>query len=67
MKNQEKTAFPVTANFLAEDHMGLTKREYFSIRILQSLVSKNTFMNDSVYANRAVKLADELLKKLEEK
>lgn len=66
MCNGYEWAFPVN-----DDNAGLTKREYFSIKILQGLIGhgevkiKSTEDAKSI-VNNAVNIADELIIKLDE-
>jgi len=74
MENKNKPAF-ATNGRMHEDAMGLTKREYASIKFMQSLVAKWTHDgryvpaqgggNISDLAKHSIELADELFKQLE--
>jgi len=69
MENGEKSAFGVTlkenGNAFHPDAMGLTKREYFAVLILQNTAQGNV-ADSSIKSNTefAIKYADELLKQL---
>jgi hypothetical protein len=65
----DSQAFPGTYNVRDEVvyELGLSKREYFAGLALQGLLAGRT-TNDSatLFASRAVELADQLIKKLDE-
>jgi len=66
MKNKEKYIYPIT-NEVPEGFEGLTKREYFAGLVLQGILAKEGY-NFSLYsmiADISVKIADELLERLE--
>ena len=58
-------AFPATAPGMSCTTAGLSKREYFAAAALTGLI-KQVNMPDEVYATMAVKIADAVLKRLEE-
>jgi hypothetical protein len=62
MKDKNKPAFP----FVAEDHtgmminMGMTLRDYFAAKAMQTLVSKHSHEGD--VSRNAYKIADAMMK-----
>lgn len=72
MKNAKEPAYPITAS--SWSHAGLTKREYFAAMAMQGMAKDNPFYYTESYMDRqsvkiaqaAAKLADALLKELEE-
>lgn len=65
--NKDDNSFP-QAYYNSEDlnlETGLTKREYFAARALQGLLSGNKILMTAI-PYQAVKLADELIKELNE-
>lgn len=78
MENKNKPAYPVTVDwddvqkktFTTTEKQGLTKREMFAMAAMQGLLnhSNNHWMKNITpegYAKKAIELADELLKQLE--
>lgn len=63
--DESGSAFPATVPGMSCTTAGLTKREYFAAAALTGLI-KQVNMPDEVYATMAVKIADALLKRLEE-
>ena len=64
MENASSTAFPIVT--MTEVSFGLTKKEYFAGLAMQALVTgKNDLMDADIIAEKAVRMANELLKKLE--
>jgi hypothetical protein len=59
-----ETAFPATVPGMSCTTAGLTKREHFAAAALTGLISQVNMPNE-VYAQMAVKIADEILKELE--
>jgi hypothetical protein len=66
MENKEKYVYPITSE-VSEGFEGLTKREYFSGIVLQGILAKEgcNFSSYSMIADISVKIADELLERLE--
>lgn len=68
MKNSEQPAFPLVINH--ETHQpfdGLTKREYFAIKIMQGLLANQRMRDRREYISLSILMADEILKELERK
>ncbi|MFM7853892.1 MAG: hypothetical protein ACKO96_18700 [Flammeovirgaceae bacterium] len=68
MKNGDKKAHPFI-NKNGDDEHGLTKREYFAAMAMQGLLANNDSWScdtASCVAEFSVRLADELLKQLED-
>lgn len=63
--DESGSAFPATAPGMSCTTAGLSKREYFAAAALTGLINQVN-MRDDVYAMMAVKIADALLKRLEE-
>jgi len=79
MENAKHSAFTMQAfnseGRLTEYEHGLTKREYFAARAMQGILSNSAFanmevfprkqLNDDIIAEYSVRMADYLLKQLE--
>lgn len=67
IKNGKYPAFPIS-NSGYQHISGMTKREYFTVMVLQGILSasKTGYLQPTVAANRAVETADALLKALED-
>jgi hypothetical protein len=67
MKNGQQSAFPILDE-TSKEQMGLTKREYFAGLAMQGIMASDSPLRRDRHdvAKRAIEVADELLKKLEE-
>lgn len=65
LRKADEQAFPITGDHIHSEWMDLTKREYFAGMAMQALISKPSWNSYEVIAERAVRMADELLKELE--
>ena len=45
-------------------HPGLTKREYFAIRVMQSLIMRDSIQTTESISKKAIAFADALIKEL---
>jgi hypothetical protein len=59
----DNSAFPRRAGI---PHPGLTKREYYAAKALQGLLASTSRGSYQLFAEKAVKMADHLIKALEE-
>lgn len=66
MKNEDKPINPIPEHFdkYQNENIGLTKREYFAGLAMQGLLN-NTAFTVKFIASQSVKIAEELLKQLE--
>jgi len=58
----KEPAFPCAPIAVSEGLSGLTKREYAAIHIAAALAGRNVAFNDEQFAQRAVALADAVLR-----
>lgn len=64
MTNGKDFAFAAIGDTISQD--GLTKREYFAAIALQGLLSNTNNRRNPIHAKEAVRLADALIKALNE-
>ena len=65
MSKEDELAFPVYENRITD---GLTKREYFAVRILQGFIAVATEHNEDerkLICSEAVEFSEQLIKELE--
>lgn len=68
MKNSDEPINPVTKTYpygqASENYLGLTKREYVSIKAMQGILSDGETKDIPAIAKASIMIADELLKQL---
>lgn len=73
MENSRQSAFPFAWESMGEDliEVGLTKREYFAAKAMESIATPRIFVGEKetqeafdIWAKLCVRMADELLNQL---